>query len=332
MSWWSEHNWSFKGMKKKICVSLIMLITVGPYLSPKAHASIFTVQPRLETGLMYYSVERAAISETTLPNAGETTGYNSGHEKNEFSDNMGFIGGGATFFRNRLFADLSAQYAFDGSSRAQDSKFEYSEATNSFTDATGEYQGQFDRWDRAVSVGYALTRRFSIYAGYKWASTDMDAAIAGQASILDIDNYVLNGHFSGEEDYQFEYEGPFVGLANGWEIGHGCFFDGLISAKLALAYLNSKLRLDQTGTLVIESINGSPIDPVIGPLDQQQTIKGTTWGLAFGLDWRGATQIGNLAYCIGISGYRYNFNSDDSLFSDISETSVIFKVGLSYVY
>jgi hypothetical protein len=51
-----------------------------------------------------------------------------------------------------------------------------------------------------------------------------------------------------------------------------------------------------------------------------------------GLDWRGATPIGNLAYCIGVSGYRYNFNSDDSSFPDISETSVIFKVGLSYAY
>jgi hypothetical protein len=319
-------------MKKKICVSLIMLITVGPYLSPKAHASIFTVQPRLETGLMYYSVERAAISETTLPNAGATIGYNSGHDKSKFSDNMRFAGGGVTFFIHRLFADLSAQYAFDGSYREEDSAFEYSEAANRFTGAAGEYQGQFDRWDRAVSIGYVLSRTFSIYAGYKWAAVDLDTAIDGQASCLFIDEHVLNGSISAEEEYQFEYEGPFVGLTNGWKIGKGGFFDGLISAKLALAYLNSKLHQHEKGSLVIDSIDGIQIDPIIEPLDKKQTIKGTTWGLALGLDWRSATPIRNLDYCIGISGYRYNFNSDDSLFADISETSVIFKVGLSYVY
>jgi hypothetical protein len=319
-------------MKKKILASVITLITGCLLFSPKTHASIFALQPRLEAGLMHYSIELAALSETTLPNAGNTTGHNSGHDKIKFSDNMGFVGCGATFFIHHLFVDLSAQFTVDGNARSQDSVSEYGEATNSLTTITTEDEAQFDRTDRALSIGYAITRRFSVYAGYKWATLHLDNTFDGQVSYLNIDNYVLNGHISGLDHYEFEYNGPFVGMTNGWEMGRGGFFSGLITAKLALAYLNSNLLQNETGTAMFDSINGTEVDPESVPFDDTKTTKGTTWGLALGLDWRGATPIGNLAYCIGVSGYRFNFNSDDSSLPDISETSVIFKVGLSYAY
>jgi len=319
-------------MKKKILASVITLITGCLLFLPKTYASILGFHPRLEAGLMYYSIELAALSETTLPNAGDTSGRNFGYDKIEFSDNMGFVGGGATLFINRLFVDLSAQYTAEGNARSQDSLSEYNEATNSLTTIISEDEAQFDRTDRALSIGYAITRRFSVYAGYKWATLHLNNTFNGQVTYLKIDDYVLSGSISGVDHYKFEYDGPFVGLANGWEMGHGGFFNGLISAKLALAYLNSKLLQSETGTAIFNSFSGTEVDPRFVPLDEKKTIKGTTWGLALGLDWRGATPIGNLAYCIGVSGYRYNFNSDESTFSDISETSVIFKVGLGYAY
>lgn len=281
---------------------------------------------------MHYSIELAALSETILPNAGNTTGQNSGRDKIEFSDNMGFVGGGATFFINHLFVDLSAQITVDGNARSQDSFSEYSEATNSLTTIIAEDEAQFDRTDRALSIGYAISRRFSMYAGYKWATLHLDNTFNGQVSYLNIDNYVMNGSISGVDHYNFEYDGPFVGMTNGWEIGHDGFFSGLVSAKLALAYLNSKLHKVATGTVMFNSYNGVEVDPQFVSLDETKATKGTTWGLALGLDWRGATPTGNLAYWIGVSGYRYNFDSDDSAFPDINETSVIFKVGLSYAY
>ena len=201
------------------------------------------LQPRLETGLFYYSIDLAALSETTLSNTGAPSGRNAGHDKIEFSDNMGFIGGGATFFIGRLFADLSVQRAFNA-------LFEYDKDNNTFLSAEAENQAQFDRTDGAVAIGYAVTRKFSLYAGYKWAKLDLDNAFDGRVSYLVIDDHVLNGRAAGVERNKFQYEGPFVGLTDGWDIGKAGFFHGLISAKLALAYLKSKLRQDLTQTLI----------------------------------------------------------------------------------
>ena len=237
-------------MQKKIYTPLIMLIA-GCFLFPsEAHAATFEFQPRLETGLFYYSIDLAALSETTLSNTGAPSGRNAGHDKIEFSDNMGFIGGGATFFIGRLFADLSVQRAFKGSARCRDALFEYDKDNNTFLSAEAENQAQFDRTDGAVAIGYAVTRKFSLYAGYKWAKLDLDNAFDGRVSYLVIDDHVLNGRAAGVERNKFQYEGPFVGLTDGWDIGKAGFFHGLISAKLALAYLKSKLRQDLTQTLI----------------------------------------------------------------------------------
>jgi hypothetical protein len=319
-------------MKKKICALAVMLIANSFRVLPAAHAADFAFQPRLETGLMYYSIELAAQSETMLSNPGESAGYNLGQEKIEFSDNLGFVSGGATLFFNRIFVDLSGQYAFNGNGRSQASSFEYGETVNLFYSSAAEYHGQFHRTDLAVSAGYAVTPGFSVYAGYKWAALDLDTTFDGQASLLDIDNYVANGRIAGEDHYKFKYEGPFIGLTQGWKIDNPGIFNGLISAKLALAYLSSKLNQAQTGSLRFYSINGVAIEPITFPIDERTEVKGDTLGLALGFEWHGTTSIKSLSYGISVSGYRYNFDSDDSAFPDISETAVICRVGLTYLF
>lgn len=75
----------------------------------------FDFQPRLETGVMSYTYEQNAFSESVLPEIDGTAGSNDTLGEIEVDTTMGFIGGGATLFFNRLFVDLSGQYAFDES-------------------------------------------------------------------------------------------------------------------------------------------------------------------------------------------------------------------------
>jgi hypothetical protein len=319
-------------MKMKTNTLCIMLITITFLLPPKTDAADFEFQPRLETGLMFYSIEQAPLSKNTLPQAGESSSANFAQEAIEFSDNMGFVGGGGTLFIRRLFVDLSGQYAFNGSARTHASGSEYLETENLFFSTEDDYHGQFYRTDMALSAGYAVNRRFSVYAGYKWAAVDLDVTFEGPASGLNIDNWLASGRFEAEEYDKLRYEGPFIGVTHGWEIDQPGFLKGLISAKVALAFLSSKFRIDQTGVITYDSINGVEIEPLVETIEVKNEIKGDTLGLTLGFDWHGMTAIESLSYWIGLSGYRYKFDADDSDEPDVSETAVTFKAGLAYVF
>ena len=319
-------------MKKKIHTLAIMLISSSFLLVPKTGVADFEFQPRLETGVMFYCFEQAPRSETMLSKPGEASGSNYAAKKVELSDYLDFISGGGTFFINRLFIDLSGQYTFNGNARTQVSESIYLENRNIFFSDETDNHAQFDRTNQAVSAGYAVTGRFSVYVGYKWAASDLHSTFDGAFGSLDINNYIASGRAIGANHNKFKYEGPFIGVTHGWVIDNPGFFKGLISAKVALAYLRSEFSLNQTGTMIYDSINGLEIEPVFVPLYQKTKIKGDTLGLALGFDWHGTTPIKNLSYGIGISGYRYNFDADDSDSIDVNETAVTFKVRLSHVF
>ncbi|MEJ2202132.1 MAG: hypothetical protein P8X63_14120, partial [Desulfuromonadaceae bacterium] len=188
------------------------------------------------------------------------------------------------------------------------------------------------RTDMAISAGYAVSRRFSVYAGYKWAAVDLDLTTEGSVGWLNIDNWLASGRFEGEQHEKFRYEGPFVGVTHGWQIDHPGFLKGLISAKVALAFLSSKFSTNQKASITYDSINGVAIEPIVDTFDVKEDIKGDTLGMTLGFDWHGMTAIKNLSYWIGLSGYRYSFDSVDSYTADIRETAVIFKAGLACVF
>lgn len=315
-------------MKKKTRTLAVVLVACNFLVLSQLRAANIELQPRLETGVMFYSIESTAQSKITPSHPGETAGYYLSQEKLEYSDNVGFVSGGATLFINRLFVDLSGQYMFNGEARTHSSGSTYNETDQSFLGLDPEYNSRFYRTDLAVSAGYAVSENFSVYLGYKWSALDMDSNLAGPVSLLQINNCVLSGRIEGQNYFKFKYEGPFIGLTHGWKVGN----TGLLSAKLALAYLMSKGTLEEVATLRLDSINGVKIEPIITPVNDIIEAKGDTLGLALGFDWRGATSINNLFYSIGINGYRYNFNTNESDAQDINETAVTFKVGLSYLF
>jgi hypothetical protein len=323
-------------IKKIYTLSILMLTGSFLLLLQPAYAVEFQLQPRLETGVTLYSIELDTAAHTSMTMPDEATGSNRTQEKIEFSDTMSFMGCGTTLFINRLFVDLSIQYALEGndSTRSAFSKYEedMGDGSSVFESAELEYHGQFERKDLAVSVGYAVTEQLSLFVGYKWAETDLETTFDGPYSYLSIDQYVAYGRFSGKENIRFKYEGPFVGVAHGWQIERSSKYYGLISMNMGLAQLNSKLKNDVNGNIRIDSINGQEIEPIDIPSTSSNEYTGDTLGLALGLSWHGITPIKHLSYLVAISGHRYSFNSDDSDYSDTNETSVVCKVGLSYLF
>lgn len=327
-------------MKKKIC-TIHILVVLGSLLIyfNSAFAVDLDFQPRIEAGVMSYSFEQSSHGVTVPTGMDDTSGFNQTREEIEFKATMGFVSGGATLFYNRLFVDLSGQYTLEGSDRMAVSESIYNEADeNSFglstyTTVEAGYDAQLERSDHAIAVGYAVTRRLSLFAGYKWAVVDLDTTIDGPFSLLVINNAVFNGQITGDENVEFKYEGPFVGLTHGWQIDGSSIFQGLVSINAGLAHLNSKLVRRRTINLRVESMNGQDVEtPETLQMNLAEEIEGDTLGFTFGMSWRGLTPVENLTYSLGINGYRYQFDSDDSISPDISETAVSLKVGLVYLF
>jgi hypothetical protein len=317
-----------------------------------ATAGDVSFQPRLEAGLMYYSFESEVINEhlasAPIP---VNTGADNTQNAFEFSDTLPFIGAGATFFSNRFFIDFSGQYAYNGKDTTSILNSAY---VMEFIDYDALYMNtgfmamdtchtaKINRRDMAVSLGWAVSRRLSLFAGYKWARTHFKTTSQGRYSIVryssdsDMDGY-SSGRSWGLSDYRFAYAGPFIGAVQSWDCRHRGFLSGMFTANLALAHLEGKVvleRRDQYWT--ITSIDGQPVTEVIVHVEDagfvRYNTKGDAWGLTLGIGWRGETALEGLSYFLGLSGYRYEFNAEENSQSDINETAVRLKAGLVYIF
>lgn len=321
----------YVGMKKKIWTLVVCLLISSAVMGagPIAAAQ-FEFYPRLEAGIMAYKIQYEALSSTALSMYSQSSGRNSTRDKVTYSDNLSFIGGGATFCINRLFIDLYGQYAFEGSDRQQASYSAFKENINGdaiFATMCYERKGTFDHTDYAIAVGYAISKEFSVFAGYKWANADMFFIADGLESFFfPEDPLLLTGDNHLESDVEFKYEGPFVGVIQGWKINPHRFLKGVITAKVGVAYLNSKYVSNQKAVFI------GHYDKKIDHNRQIDESKGDTWGFNFGIGWRGMTPIENLSYSLDIGGYRYSFDSNSAVLGTINESVVSYKAGICYVF
>lgn len=320
----------------KICMlSVVMIFCSLSLLLKPTFAVDFHFQPRLETGVTLYAIKTGAVHEftPTLPDA--PTGENMTQTKIEFKDTMAFIGTGMTIFLNRLFLDLGAQYSFDGNDDTQASYSIYQQdsgdGSSVFKSSEQSYNGKFNRHGQAISLGYAITEQFSLFVGYKWDELELDTTFEGPFSYLNIDNDIAHGRQSGEEHLEFKHEGPFVGVTHGWQVEWSSRYFGLLSMNLALAQLNCKLYQEQDGNIRITWVNGIEIAPIDDPYSFENEVSGETLGITLALGWYGVTPFEHLTYSMAISGYRYQFDLDNN-YSNITESSVVCKIGLSYTF
>lgn len=327
-------------MSRKNSIQAFILMFCGLFFfKPASYAGNLEIRPRIETGTVNYSFEIGTVSSSLAPHYGQTSGANNTQDKREFTDTMGFVGGGLTLFSGRWFIDLSAQSVLEGKDRTSGMVSQYDEEVQGgfLFAADLEYSGKFDHQGQAVSVGYALNKRLSVFAGYKWAQTDLEMVFEGPLSIRFIDQFTTIGRLYGEENVEFEYAGPFLGITHGWPIDQGRLWNGLISANMGVAFLSSDMQQKQNSTWRLEykyddSGDWVYTEPLIVNDHQTAKSKGKTLGITLGLSWNGMTPISGLTYTVGLSGYRYQFDSDDPSQPDIRETTVNLKLGVAYLF
>lgn len=304
-------------------------------LLPQIGAAVgFGAQPRFNVGAQYYEYREDSFeSETANPD------FPNSFSKFEFSDTLPFVSGGLTLFADRFFVDLSVQYSFDGEDKDQLTNRNFVAAggflpTDTVFDFQSELDAEFDRLEYAVSVGFAVTEEFAVFVGYKKAKTEFDIKLrdgridafsaADQAPIP-----FLSGSFTGNQDLDFEYDGPFFGGVYKWDIG----VLGALTGNIAIAFMEGNVDVifrdievtNQMGTFEVP-LNDFVQEGGGGTLD----IDGDTIAVSLGLTWKGFTPVNGLTYSVGVNGYRYKFTSNNT--PDFTETVARLDFGLAYAF
>lgn len=345
-------------MKNFVSPAMLAAVGVGVVTAFPAQALDFVVEPRFETGAMWYEFDQEGDSRTvggafTLPSAPieqEPAGPDFRVESFsglKFSDVLPFVGGGATFFVNQFFVDVNAQYAFNGEDKSSFESTVFSIDRDSFSPDVfaqqelnfQDFDADFDRTEVAVSVGYALNENLAFFAGYKRAETNFDTRVSGiirndfcgsgGGSQVPCFTDRSSGTFTEDVELDFEHDGPFIGvnfLTNplSWR-----FLNGALSGNMAVAFLE--------GTIEQEFKNGTKVDldGVVSPLRNagREEFEGDSIGLSAGVTWRGTTPVQGLSYSIGINGYTYRFDGEGSdPRNNFRESLVNFKAGIAYLF
>lgn len=337
-------------MRRNLSIALTSSLSIAALFVPKWAVAFdvggwnIGIQPRLEAGFMYYDFEQEPGNIASRP--GDPVQQNFTAGKLEVKDTLPMISGGLTLFVDRFFIDASVQYAFNGEDNNKQEFSELNEITQtdeqgnpifgtSFESEVEASEVDFDRIDYAISAGYSVTDSFTIYAGYKQANTNMDLDRTGEIAIRETISGSRNDFLfltSDKVDLDLEQYGPFIGATYGWRINGG-FVDGLLSANLAVAFLDSRTdeKLRNRRTQQVNPETREPIDDPTQFRDDRLTLKGDTVGLTIGLSWRGFTPIDRLTYLISVQGYSYDFDGRTSL-ADYQEAVVTFRAGITYSF
>jgi len=244
-------------------------------------------QPRINIGIQNYELSVESNSENVIGSrilASETFG-DSNTEGGSISDTILVAGVGVSALYKSYFVDFYVQESFGG---------DYSDA-DSFTigddvqlpddlvNSTVISGGDLDRQDIAFSVGRAFDSGFALSAGYKLGVSQFS-----QSAIF--------GSVPFNTDYEFETNGPFVGLSYGFGLAGGTF--GL---NVAIAELSAEYKF-------ANSFFERPVDPIE---DLTGSIDGDATGVTVGLSWRAPFPYGDidgLSYAISLDTYDYEID------------------------
>lgn len=321
---------------------LIQVAAIFILLMPQIGAAVeFGARPRFNVGAQYYGYDQDSFSfETPNPDFQDT-----GSDL-EFSDTLPFVNGGLTLFVDRFFVDLSVQYSFDGEDEDDFSINSFIQGdpnagpnspiqADTILNFDTQLDAEFDRLEYSVSVGFAVTEEFVVFAGYKRAETEFDIKLQnGQINAFSAANMVpipfLSGTFTGNQDLEFDYDGPFIGGAYTWAVGTV----GALTGNLAVAFMDATVDVkyrdievtNQMGVTAPLDLNAVIATGSSGTLD----LDGDTIAVSLGITWKGFTPVDGLTYAVGLNGYRYEFDGDNT--PDFAETVARLDFGLAYAF
>ncbi len=210
----------------------------------------------------------------------------------EYSNSLPFLGLGGTVAFDRFYLDLNGEVTTEG----KDNNVPiYPDTTPAPFSSKAILSNRFSLENYNLTFGYNLNSRFSLIAGYRYSTIDLDTNPVGQIFNEDTGELVLDER-RGIAKYKTTYTGPFIGAAYIWPIGSGA-----LSFNLALG----RFEAENDEEVFIPATSFTP-----EVRSNQSYSIGDTTGLAYGLSWNAAFNQ-RLSYSIGLNGYRYEFDAKE---------------------
>lgn len=315
-------------MKTSSSLFALAVSSAALFTSSWARAQEWSFQPRVNVGVMNYEFEQEDLATVTLEPVNLSDGrqitlvHSSLLEGVKRSDNLPYIGIGGTISYDQFFLDL---YGLKTATGEQNNLTQY--GVDNVTGPIGtisqinrlEADSDIEREEYAIAVGYNLVDNLVLFAGYKTSTTEFDNTVNSfQMTTVGLDGNSVTSLGKGNLKLDLDQKGPFIGAAYGWNI----MDKGILSVNAALGFFDGKVK-QQT------QIN-FPNNP-----EQENIINGSfeysgdVVGLALGVSWRGNI-TDNLIYSLALSGYNYNYDSNNPRGANFSESVLNFSAGLSY--
>ncbi len=315
--------------------------------------SDWEVRPHVGTGLINYEYKQQAFVDSTVETADDGTVTNSVliGDQIEAADSLLFAEVGVSAFLGNFFFDISYQKSDEGKDDySQDVYVDLSSVTEDLSvvalgNGNFDKQREMEREELAVSIGYAVTDNFGVYAGYKRNDTQFDdeirSATAEIISLAAADPIEIFGQeipigsrareiseFSGPSSIELEQSGFFIGATYVLPFESDGWFNGALSFDLGLAFLDGDQSVeDLTMRTVTETTLDSPSSDAVTLGAGTQNTSGDAVGINVGIAWSGPLTE-RLSYSVGVDGYQYDYESDGVV--DFQDTVIRVSAGVSY--
>lgn len=174
--------------------------------------------------------------------------------------------------------------------------------------------GSASRDDLDFTLGYQLSRNWTLFAGYKYGKTEMQFT-PRDSDEEDDEPEVLN------ESYR--QQGPFVGFNYSWR------FEKAGSLSLSLAYA----KLNATNIFAANTDEEEDEEEQIEFDDITGRVTGNTEGFSYGINWTMPISSNLLFQTrFKINDYQQDITLDDQKFRDIDVDFTSLHVGVAYVF
>lgn len=182
--------------------------------------------------------------------------------------------------------------------------------------------GKASRRDLDLTLGYRMTKNWSIFGGFKYGKTEMSFIPR------DIDEEIDEEEDSQQNTFALTSEsylqkGPFIGASYSWQFEKA----GSFNVSLAYAFLGATNNFSANTDEEEEAEELTEFDDLTGQ------VKGDTQGFSYGVSWT-MPLSNNLLFQtrFKINDYQQDIVVDGERFEDIDETFTTFHVGLAYVF
>ncbi|MCB1793749.1 MAG: hypothetical protein KDJ70_04835 [Candidatus Competibacteraceae bacterium] len=279
-------------MSSAVVLSMASLATTAEEMSTSFSWGDVTFQPRAYVGYADYKLDSGVFTFTegdSLPLSGHLNFDHDNHDKIEFSGLIGGIGGTVgygQFFGDFYYQSTLNEVAYSGYSTQERLVDEQTGETQlDFNYNRGDVKAQHADW--ALSLGYLITDRWAVFAGYKSGNTDWDQPIQ-LIAISPISGLIENAKISGK----FDQDGPFLGTSYSFPIGPGA-----LTLKAAYAYLDGAYKWSFNDYSLIDDMSQSVY----------LNLDGHSNAFSIGVSWT-QSLTDNLGYSIGANYHQYRFD------------------------